>query len=90
VPLKLNSRADEPKAGQFVLPVNVPAPNADALFEQAQAAEDVAITEADAFGLERATTRYTRLALGTLPLDPSQAVRHGREIEAAVLAVKGR
>ena len=28
------------KCGQFVLPVNPPAPNADALFEQAQAAED--------------------------------------------------
>jgi hypothetical protein len=28
------------KRGQFVLPVSPPAPNADALFEQAQAAED--------------------------------------------------
>ena len=28
------------KCGQFVLPANAPAPNADALFEQAQAAED--------------------------------------------------
>src|SRR6516164_3852411 len=36
------------KRGQFVLPVNAPAPNADALFEQAQAAEDAGdIAEAE-------------------------------------------
>ena len=36
------------KRGQFVLPVNGPAPNADALFEQAQAAEDAGdIAEAE-------------------------------------------
>jgi tetratricopeptide (TPR) repeat protein len=36
------------KRGQFMLPVNAPAPNADALFEQAQAAEDAGdIAEAE-------------------------------------------
>jgi tetratricopeptide (TPR) repeat protein len=36
------------KRGQFVLPVSPPAPNADALFEQAQAAEDAGdIAEAE-------------------------------------------
>jgi tetratricopeptide (TPR) repeat protein len=36
------------KRGQFVLPVNAPAPNADALFEQSQTAEDAGdIAEAE-------------------------------------------
>src|SRR5262249_22342747 len=39
--------------------------------------------ENDAFGLKRETTRCRARtpALGTLPLDPSQAVRQGPEIE---------
>ena len=43
-----------------------------------------AVAEADAFGLERRDDRCRAraLALGTLPLEPSQAVRQGREIEA--------
>jgi hypothetical protein len=41
-----------------------------------------AVAEADALSAETTRCRARALALGTLPLDPSQAVRQGREIDA--------
>ena len=69
------------KCGQFVLPANAPAPNADALFEQAQAAEGAGdVTEAE---------RLYRLVMKCDPTDAAPPFNlanmlraNGRNVEA--------
>ena len=62
------------KRGQFVLPVNAPAPNADALFEQAQAAEDAGdIAEAE---------RLYRVLMKCDPMDAAPPFNLGNMLRA--------
>ena len=63
------------KRGQFVLPVSPPAPNADALFEQAQAAEDAGyIVEAE---------RLYRVLMNCDPADAAPPFNLGNMLRAA-------
>ena len=62
------------KRGQFVLPVSPPAPNADALFEQAQAAEDAGdIAEAE---------RLYRVLMKCDPMDAAPPFNLGNMLRA--------
>src|SRR5215467_2551530 len=62
------------KRGQFVLPVSPPAPNADALFEQAQAAEDAGdIAEAE---------RLYRVLMNCDPMDAAPPFNLGNMFRA--------